>query len=222
MKQIFEGKVYDILPMPNGVIFSYCKEATETEVTVSYKMISFENGRISDVAKNIYLMTKFGHNYKEIIKHCDNYITAKSIILPSGKVFLLLSDGTTKLVDTDSTVTWQGNFTYRTFAASDIIVHKNSVWATFPDCNVLLRYSLNTMREELRIGGNKSPFQEPKSMFLEGDTVTVCNKGSKKLTQVNLESYIVLEDQAFEEEVLQYLKADIYRFVILESGLYMI
>ncbi len=222
MKQIFEGEVYEILPLSNGIIFSYCKEANDSEVTVSYKMISFDNGRITDVAKNIYLLTKFGNNYKEIVKHCDNYITVKSIILPSGKVFLLLSDGTAKLIDTDFSVIWQGSFNYRSFAASDIVIHKNSIWATFPDCNVLLRYNLNTMREELRIGGNKSPFDKPKSMFLEGNSVTVCNKGSKKLTQVNLESYVCLEDETFTEEVLQYLKTDIYRFVILKSGLYMI
>ena len=222
MKQIFEGEVYEILPLSNGIVFSYCKEATETEVTVAYKMISFDNGRITDVAKNIYLMAKFGHNYKEILKHCDNYITVKSIILQSGKVFLLLANGTAKLVDTDSTVTWQGNFNYRNSPASDIVIHKNSIWATFPECNVLLRYNLTTMREELRIGGNKSPFSKPKTMFLDGNSVTVCNKGSQKLTQVNLESYVVMDDEAFEEEVLQYLKADIYRFVILKSGLYMI
>lgn len=222
MKQIFEGEVYDILPLPNGIVFSYCKEATDTEVTVSYKMLSFDNGRFSDVAKNIYLMTKFGNNYNAIIKHCDNYITAKSIILPNGKVFLLLSDGTAKLVDIDSTIIWQGKFNYRTYNASDIVIHKNSIWACFPECNVLLRYNLSTMREELRIGGNKSPFDKPKAMFLEGDSVTVCNRGSQKLTKVNLESYIVLEGENFPEEVLQYLKADNYQFVILKSGLYII
>lgn len=222
MKQIFEGEVYEILPLSNGIVFSYCKEATENEVTVAYKMISFDTGRINDIAKNVYLMTKYGNNYKEIIKHCDNYITTKSIVLPSGKVFLLLNGGVAKLVDSDSTIIWQGNFNYRTFSASDIVIHKNSIWATFPDCNVLLRYNLNTMREELRIGGNKSPFQQPKSMFLEGNCVTVCNKGSQKLTQVNLESYVVLDDETFDEEVLQYLKTELYRFVILKSGLYII
>ena len=222
MKQIFEGQVYEILPLANGIIFSYCKDSTDENVTVSYKMISFENGRITDVAKNIYLLTKFGGNYKAVMEHCDNYITTKSIVLSNGKVFLLLADGTAKLIDIDSSIVWQGSFNYRSAPASDIVIHKNSIWACFPDCNVLLRYNLNTMREELRIGGNKSPFSKPKSMFLEGDSATVCNRDAKKLTKVNLENYVVSEDETFEEDVLQYLKSDIYRFVILESGLYMI
>ena len=222
MKRIFEGEIYEILPLPNGIVFSYCKESNGTEITVSYKMISFDTGGISDVAKNIYLMAKFGNNYKEIIKHCDNYITVKSIVSPRGKVFLLLNDGTAKLIDTDFSVIWQGNFNYRDVPAADIVVHKNAVWATFPDCNVLLRYNLSTMREELRIGGLKSPFDKPRNMFLEGSNVTICNKGSKKLTKVNLDTFLVLDGESFTEEVVQYLKTDIYRFVVLKSGLYML
>jgi hypothetical protein len=86
----------------------------------------------------------------------------------------------------------------------------------------MVRYNLSTMREELRIGGNKSPFNNPKSLFIEDSCVTVCNHGSKKLTQVNLESYTTLDGEEFEEPVKQYIKADKYRFVLLDSGVYMI
>ena len=45
----------------------------------------------------------------------------------------------------------------------------------------------------------------------------------KRYYQVHhAQNYIVLEDDSFPEEVLQYIKVDIYRFVILKSGLYMI
>ncbi len=222
MKQVFEGKVYEILPSSNGIIFSYCKEKLEDKIVVAYKMVSFEDGRFTDIPKNVYLMTKFGTNYKTIIDHCDNYITTKSHILPNGKVLLLLKNGTAKLIDTDSTVVWQGNLNYRDTTASDIVIHKNSIWASFADCNILLRYNLSSMREELRIGGTKSPFDKPKNMFLDGDHAIVCNKGSKSLTRVNLESYVVVQEENFEEEVSQYLKTDIYRFVILSSGLYLL
>ncbi len=223
MKQIFEGEVYEIIPLSHGIIFSYCIEVTDDKnVVVGYKMISFENGRMTDITKNVYLAAKFGNNYNTIVKHCDNYITTKAIILPSAKVLLFSKDGKASLIDTDSSVIWQGNLNYRSCAAQDIVIHKNNLWACFSDCNVLLRYNLSNMREELRIGGKSSPFDKPRSMFLEGDTVTVCNKGSKKLTKLNLESYVVLDDETFDQEVFQYVKADIYRFVILNSGLYIL
>ena len=83
MKKIFEGEVYEILPLSNGIIFSYCKEVIDENIVVAFKMLSFDTGRFTDIAKNIYLLTKFGNNYKAVMANCDNYITVKSIILPS-------------------------------------------------------------------------------------------------------------------------------------------
>ena len=222
MKPLFEGEVYEILPLSNGIMFSYCKEIIDGRIIVSYKMVSFDDGHINDITKNVFLGEKFGINYQEVIKQCEHYITDKAIQLPSGKTLIHSKNGVIKLIDTDAQVSWEGKLTYRDFNASDIVIYKNSLWACFKDCDILLRYNLNTMREELRIGGNKSPFKQPRRMFLENENVYVSNIGSKKVNRVNLESYTVNDEIEFEEEVFQYLKVDIYRFVILKSGLYMI
>ncbi|MBR7132073.1 MAG: hypothetical protein IKD04_00930 [Clostridia bacterium] len=222
MKQVFAGEVYEVMPLSNGIIFSYCKDVIEKNVIVSYKMITFDNGHFTDVAKNIYLLTKFGSNYKSVTALCDNYITEKSILLPNGKVFLLSPDGTARLLDTDALPIWTGTFAYRGYKPADIVMAENSLWASYPECNALIRYSLATMREELRIGGKKSPFDKPRGMFLEGDTVTVSNLGSKSLVQVNLNTYSVFEYQTFEEPVYQYLNVCDHKFAVLQSGLYLI
>lgn len=222
MKQIFQGEVYEILPLSNGIIFSYCKDVIDGQVVVSFKMLSFETGRLTDVAKNIYFLTKFGNNYTPIIKLCDNYITTKSLILPNSMVFLLLRNGEAQIIDTDGTPIWKGTLAHRGFAASDIVLYKNALWACYSETNALVRYNLSTMREELRIGGSNSPFNKPKNMFIDGSYVTVNNQGSKKLTQVNLDSYTTLDCEEFEFPIKQYVKADKYRFVLLDSGVYML
>lgn len=222
MKPVFEGKVYEVLPLNNGVMFSYCKEIVNEKINVSYKMVSFDDGRIIDITKNVFLGEKFGTNYPEVIKNCEHYITDKVIHLPSGKLLIHSTNGVLKLIDTDAAIAWEGKLTYREANASDIVIYKNSLWACFKNCDILLRYNLNTMREELRIGGNKSPFKQPRKMYLDGENVYVSNMGSKKINRVNLESYTVDDEFEFEEEVMQYLKVDIYRFVVLKSGLYMI
>lgn len=222
MKQIFSGEVYEILPLSNGIIFSYCKDIVDENVIVAYKMISFDNGRFTDVAKNIYMITKFGNNYKAVASFCENYITVKSLVLPNGKVFLLEPDGSAALIDNDGTPVWTGSLTYRSSAPSDIVLYNNALWASYPECNVLLRYNLSTMREELRIGGNNSPFNKPRDLFVEGDKVMVSNQDSKKLIEINLNSYTVFEYQEFEEPLYQYIKVGDNRFVLLESGLYLI
>lgn len=222
MKKVFSGKVYEVLPLSNGIIFSYRKNVIEDKTVVAYKMINFDTGVFTDVAKNIYQLTKFGNNYKNIIPLCNNYITAKALLLPNNKVFLLLDNGTAKLIDDDSTVLWESELKYKGYNASDIVLYKNVLWASFKECDVLLRYSLTSMREELRIGGNNSPFSKPSGLFVEDDNVMVCNLGSAKLIKVNLNSYGVFDFEQFEEPVYKYLNTDDNRFVILDSGLYLI
>ncbi len=222
MQQIFSGEIYELLPLSNGIIFSYRKDIVDDNVVVAYKMLSFDNSRFTDVAKNIYLLSKFGNNYKAVSALCDNYITVKSIVLPNGKVFLLSRDGTAKLLDNDASVIWSGDLTYRGCVPSDITLYNHGLWVAYSDCNALLKYNLATMREELRIGGKKSPFDKPRDIFIEGDTAMICNQGSKKLLQFNFDSYSVFEYESFEEPIYQYAKVGKNRFAVLVSGLYII
>lgn len=222
MKKVFSGEVYEVLPISNGIIFSYCKDVVDQSTVVAYKMITFDNGRFTDIAKNIYLLTKFGNNYKAVAAVCDNYITAKSIVLPNSKVFLLSADGEARLLGADALPVWTGELKYRGCNATDIAIYKNALWASFADCNVLLRYNLTAMREELRIGGNKSPFDKPSGLFVDGDTVMVSNVGSSKLIEVNLNTYSVFDYEEFSEPVRQYVKVGENRFAVLDSGLYLL
>ncbi|MBQ3817432.1 MAG: hypothetical protein II802_04100 [Clostridia bacterium] len=221
MKQIFAGEVYEILPTANGFVFAYCKEKKDDNVTVAFKMLTFD-GQFTDVAKNIYLLSKFGNNYKAVSSNCKNFITVKSLLLPNGKVFLLEDDGSACLLDVDASLLWSGELTYRNNAPSDIKIHHRSLWACYKESDVLLKFSLNTMREELRIGGKSSPFKEPRDIFIDGDNAIISNSGSNKLIQFNLKSYNFFEVESFEESVWQYIKVNDYRIVVLKSGIYLI
>ena len=50
MKKVFSGEVYEVLPISNGIIFSYCKDVVDQSTVVAYKMITFDNGRFTDIA----------------------------------------------------------------------------------------------------------------------------------------------------------------------------
>ncbi len=222
MKKIFDGEIFEVLALTNGIIFSYCRDTLDDNIIVAYKMISFDNGRFTDIAKNVYLITKFGNNYKSVVAQCDNYITVKSIVLPGGKVFLMQTDGTAKLLDNNAEPLWTGSLIYRSCMPSSAVLHNNALWVSYADCDILLRYNLSTMREELRIGGAKSPFSKPRDIFLEGDNAMVSNQGSYKLIQINLNEYTVFEYETFEEPLYQYIKVSDNRFAVLQSGLYLI
>ena len=137
-------------------------------------------------------------------------------------MFLLSADGEARLLGADALPVWTGELKYRGCNATDIALYKNALWASFADCNVLLRYNLTAMREELRIGGNKSPFDKPSGLFVDGDTVMVSNVGSSKLIEVNLNTYSVFDYEEFSEPVRQYVKVGENRFAVLDSGLYLV
>ena len=223
MELLFSGKVYEVLAASNGIIFSYLnREFEDGKAVVSYKMISFDNRRIADVAKNIYMVTKFGNGYKAVERLCDNYITVKSIILPGGRVFILHEDGRAQLVDSDGEPVWTGTLVYKNLIPSDILLFADGLWACYEDCDAILRYSLSNMREELRIGGKNSPFSGPCDLYEEDGEIIVCNRKSGKILSLDVNNYSVLEYETFEEPLLQYVSVKGYRFVILESGLYII
>lgn len=223
MKQIFEGEVFEILPTSNGIIFSYCHDIIDDQIVVAFKMLSFETGRFTDVAKNIYLLTKFGTNYNNVIKHSENYVKVKSIVLPGGKVFLTEPDGSAMLIENDATPLWTGSFSYRGFAPSDIILCGDALWGSYPECNAILKYNLTTLKEELRIGGKASPELKPSCLFSGDDrNLLFYNKQNKNVSRLDTISLELYDYEIFTEEVFQYIEAGKNKFAILESGLFII
>ena len=222
MKLIFSGEAYDMIPQPNGIVFSYCREVVGDKISVGYKMLSLESARLSDVAKNIYQLSKFGSNYRSVVACCDNYVTARALLLQNGKVFLSEDNGSAQLFDHDGSPIWTGDLCYRGQAPCDIAVYQNTMWACYAEEHTLLRFQLANFREELRIGGSKSPFRLPRDLFISGESVLVSNSGSNKLLKMDLNHYTVTEYREFQESVYGYTRAQEYEFVLLKSGIYVL
>ena len=222
MKPIFQGEAYDMIAQPNGIVFSYCHEVVGDKINVHHKMLSIDSARMSDVEKSIYQLAKFGSNYRSVVSCCDNYVTARALLLQNGKVFLSEQDGAARLFDTDGTPIWTGTLSYRGKAPNDIVLHQNSVWACYAESNTLLRFQTANFREELRIGGNRSPFQRPQSLYVYNDSAIVSNSGSNKLLRLDLNHYTVTDYLEFEEPVYGYTRSQDYEFVLLQSGIYVL
>ena len=222
MKKIFDGKIYEILPKSDGIIFPYQKAVIDEGDVVWYKMLSIENSSLTDVSENIYMNMKFGSNYNVAAGVCKNFVAEKSLILPDGRTLLCNENGQVFIIDTDGMINISGEIKYRDEAPSAIAFYKNSIWASFRDNNVLIRFNLSTMRAELRIGGKTSPFSSPEDIFIDGEWAYVCNGGLNDLIKVNLESYSVEDYYSFEEPIRAYVKSGNFEFVLLNSGLYVI
>lgn len=220
MKRIFAGEVYDIIPQPNGIVFSYCKEKSDEHILVSYKMFSLETNKTTDVAKNIYLLSKFGSNYRAVTENFSNYVTVRSVIFPNGKVFTIERDGSATLFGEDGNSVWQGLMRYRGNAPTDISFHKNSLWCVYGEANAIIRYNILNMREEIRIGGSVSPFSKPCDIFVRDDSAVVSNADSNKIVKLDLNNFEVTDYKEFTEPVYAYTGVKDTEFLIMESGIY--
>ena len=75
MKLIAKDKVFSLHALPDGFLYSYLIEELDGQIKVGYKMVSFSGGKISNVTKNIYMLTKFGSAYKSFIDKIKNSVT---------------------------------------------------------------------------------------------------------------------------------------------------
>lgn len=219
MKKVYEGIVYDVVPKVDGIIF-FCRESEDDVVNV--KMLSTSDGRMIDADLYAYAGCKLGTGANRVVKYCNNYVLDHVISLANGETFICKQDGEAYILDVEGIAYWSGEIKYRGAPPSSVAFYKNSIWASFCDSNVLIRFNLATMRTELRIGGKTSPFDCPENIFVDGEWAYISNSGSKKLVKVNLDDYTVEDCYQFEESVHSYVKAGRYEFVVLDSGLYVI
>ena len=223
MKPIYEGEVIEVIATENGLAFSYCEKKEENQLTVAFKLLSFESGKITNVAKNIYQLSKFGTAYKAFSMQAENYITCKVITFPGEQMLILETNGTIKILDTDSSLLYEGKLNFVGEAPSGIALFGDKLWCSYKNKNVLVRYSINTMREELRIGGGReTPFNAPTDILVDGNYAYVCSSSSSALLKVDLNTYALDVYKEFDTPLKQYLRVNNFEFVVNQNGIYMI
>ncbi|MBO5872937.1 MAG: hypothetical protein J6Q56_01880 [Clostridia bacterium] len=223
MEKISGHKAFSIHALPDGLIFPYLIEKIEEEnqYRIGYKMVSFSTGKISNVTKSIFMLTKFGSEYASFIGKIKNYLTCFSILMENGQTFVVEKDGTSTLFSGADEI-WSGKLLYKNTAPGGIAAASGSLWVSYPEHNVLVRYNLKTLREELRIGGNHSPFVQTEGIFPAGSKLFVCNTGSNSIWKVDTTNYITELYYKFDEPVYDYKFINKYEIVSLESGIYLL
>lgn len=222
MDQITNLKAISMLPSSDGIVFAYCAEELDEMYRVGFKMVSFSSGKVSSVTKSIYMLTKFGANYKAFAHKIKNYLTCFSILLDDGQTFVVERDGSATLFDADGNELWTGKLLYKNTAPGGIAPLGNWLWASFPEHNVLVRYNLKTLRQELRIGGESSPFNKTAGLFPAGSKLFVCNAGSNSVWKLDTTNYATELLHQLDFPVLDYLFINNYEIVLTDSGIYLI
>lgn len=222
MKKISEDHVYSFHPLTDGFLYSYLIEQMDDKFKVGYKMVSFSTGEITKVPKSTYMLTKFGADYKSFIHNIKNYLTCFSIPLETGQTIVVELDGSAYLFDVGGEQLWQGVMLYQNTAPGGIAVNGNSLWVSYPQHSVLVRYNLRTLRQELRIGGENSVFKSPTSLFSAGSKLFVCSEKGNCIWKLDCTTYQTELYFEFDLPIKDYKFINKYEIAILESGIYLL
>lgn len=222
MDKISPHKALSLLPLPAGFIFAYPFEIASETMKVGYKMVSFDTGKISNVTRNIYTLTKFGSEHRHFFGNIKNFIYCQSALFDDGRVFIVEKDGSAVLYDQSGLPVYEGSLTYGGCVPSCIAASGETLWAAFEDKNTIVKYNINSLREELRIGGSSSPFSRPRSIFPAGTKLFVCNGETNDIWKIDTQNYSTELYYQFDEPVYDYKFIDKYEIVCLESGIYLL
>ncbi len=223
MKRIFDGEIYDVVKVQNGIVFSYNGGVNEDRsINVCFKMISLETKEMNDVGKNVYLLAKYGPDYRNIIPYCDNYITTKALPLTDNRTLLCTKDGKITLVEANGEASFKSEIKYKGCAPSDIVFYENSLWGCFQKSDCLIRLNLANLREELRVGKKGGFINSPYSVSAQGDTLYVCCTEGKRIIKLDMKTYNADYFYDFLEPVYAFIQIENHHFALLESGLYAI
>ena len=88
MQQIFDSSALSIFPLSDGMIFAYCQDRDGDLMTVAFKSISFEDGKMINVTSDYFSIAKFGAQYKSLLFQVENPVTCKVAYLPNGNTFI--------------------------------------------------------------------------------------------------------------------------------------
>ena len=223
LHKIFEGNIFDMKPLEKGLVFVYSSKDEQGVDRAAYNMISFDTGRMSPVTTSNYLLAKFGTRYKTFKKKTKSVFESKVLNLPGDRIFILDPDGTANIYDAEGWVLWSSTLLYKDTCPTDIAIYNDSLWACFKEYNSLIRFNINTMHEELRIGGGEnSPFSRPVQISSCEDGLIICNEGSNTIIKLNPSDYSIKTLYDFTESVKGYLRVGDKEFAALKSGLYFV
>lgn len=223
MIKVVSLDILDLIGFSSGVLFVLRENQSSETVKVSFYSFDLETKSIATVTKNAYLLTKFGSSFAPIAKQLGDYVSCDAAKLWNGHTFIIYSTGEIGVFDEQGNLIKTDDLIYKDAPARDVAVDKNYVWSAVPDKNLIIKYSLLQNRVIMRIGGDDSKtFSSPVSVAEYDGFLYVCNKLSRKIVRIDLNSYSVEDYKEFDEAVYKYVRVGSSEFVILESGVYLL
>lgn len=188
----------------------------------SYSVINFETKTKEVLTKNAYLLKKFGPIFQTIIETIPNFVQCNAAILYDKRVLVIYPNGEAGIFDRDGELSWSGYFTYHDEIVNHLALDGKYFWTICPAENCAIRYSSQTMKVDLRIGGkDATTFVNPTHISVDNGDIYVCSDGNK-VRKIDGMNFTVSDFLDFEESVKEYYKFGRYAIAVLSSGTYLL
>ena len=222
MQKIVDS-VYDIIAFSNGIIYTKKTVLENGSVKVSFYGYDIKRMQNTPVTKSVYLLNKYGPEYKKIAEQLGDYVSCDADVFSSKQVVVVYPSGETGLFSPDGNMVWSSDLSYQGAEISGVVCDDRQFWSVVPKNNCVVSYSISHKKFSMRIGSKDSTsFNNPVSISKYDNELFICNKGSNKVRTINLNDYSVNDFRIFDEPVYKYLRSCGKEIVLLESGVYVL
>ncbi|MBQ8765774.1 MAG: hypothetical protein IJZ16_03120 [Clostridia bacterium] len=220
MKKI-TNSIYDIIAFSNGIIYTRKTVLENGSVKVNFYGYDIKRMQNTPVTKSVYLLNKFGPEYKKISEQLGDYVSCDADITADKHTIVVYETGETGIFSSDGDMIWSCDINYHGCEVNGVAVDGNQFWSVVPDKNCIVSYSIAHKKFSMRIGSLESPsFNHPVSISRYDSDLYVCNTESCKIRKISLKDFSVSDYKSFDEPVYKYLRSCGKEIFVLESGVY--
>lgn len=222
MQKIVDS-VYDIIAFSNGIIYTKKTVLENGSVKVNFFGYDIKRMQETPVTKSVYLLNKFGAEYKKIAEQLGDYVSCDADIMSTKHTVVVYESGETGIFSPEGEMIWSSDLNYQGCEINGVAVDGMQIWSVVPEKNCVVSYSVSHKKFSMRIGSPESAsFLHPVSITKYDNELFICNEGSRKVRTISLNDYSVNDFRIFDEPVYKYLRSCGKEIVVLESGVYVL
>lgn len=222
MQKIIDS-VFDIIAFSNGIIYTKKKILDNGSVKVNFYGYDIKRMQGTPVTKSVYLLNKFGPEYKKIAEQLGDYVSCDADTAQSREIVVVYPTGETGIFSQQGDMIWSDDLLYHGSEVSGAVCDGRLIWSVVPELNCVVSYSVSHKKFSMRIGSETSDaFERPVSLSKYGDELYICCENAKKVRTVNLKDYSVKDFRIFDEPVYKYLRSCGKEIAVLSSGVYVL
>lgn len=226
MKQIFNGNAVTIAPSNRGFVFTEVQTTEENgkdKSIICFNQYNFDTGVSTPITKGAYLNSIFLNHSDFLREEIGDYINIITVFTPKFGIIMISPNGMARVYDYNCRFKWKGSLKYKGYAPADAVVYGDELWCSYPDSNTLIRYNVNSMRQEFKIGsGASAELEEPYGLFVAENSLVITSQNSGLIQSLTLDNFTQETMHNLSEPAKKYIKVDSNEIVLTNSGIYRI